>query len=95
MMGSDQSFSYHSLSCVIRYDRWRKHDFDNYVNVIINGSSRFAPAYLFQSQKNGGRAFLCNSTQDQGGGGAKKGSPKAPDLSAAVQDYQAQHQYAD
>jgi len=46
-------------------------------------------------RKMGVRADLCISTQKLGRPDAKKGSPKAPDLSAAVQDHQAQHQDTD
>jgi hypothetical protein len=62
---------------------------------IISGSSYFAPAYVYQSQKIRGSRLPMYFNPRSGRRRLKKGSPKAPDLSAAVQDHQAQHQYAD
>jgi len=56
--------------------------------ILFNSTQEnqvFAPSYVSQP-KNRAEAV---------GSGTKKGSPKAPDLSCAVQDHQAQHQQPD
>jgi hypothetical protein len=79
------------FTCVIRYDNCTRNHFNGYVNahnqrfvvfradlsLSIPENQGFAPSYVFQPK---------------GAPDAKKGSPKAPSLSVAVQYHQGKHQ---
>jgi hypothetical protein len=47
---------------------------------MFNGSSRFAPSYVFQPPKNRVRASLSNSTPEQGRQAQKKEEAGAPSI---------------